>query len=88
MDLRPVFAANLCRLRNAKGLSQVDLARNAAVNRTYLNRLESGRIYPGLEVIGKLAIALEVEPAEFLRLPAKKRGLSKLGGRIRVRDVT
>ena len=75
MDLRPVFAANLRRLRYAKGLSQVDLARRAEVNRTYLSKLESGGIYPGLEVIGKLAIALGVGPGEFLRLPTKRNGM-------------
>ena len=71
-DLRPIFAANLRRLRNEKGLSQAGLARRADVNRSYLNKLESGRIHPGLEVIGNLATALEAEPAEFLRLPRSK----------------
>jgi transcriptional regulator with XRE-family HTH domain len=73
MDLRQVFAANLRRLRNAKGLSQEDLAYEADVNRSYMSTLEKGASYPGLEVIGKLAAVLEVEPAELLKLPAKKR---------------
>ncbi len=72
MDLRQVFAANLRRLRHAKGLSQEDLAHEADVNRTYMSKLERGGSYPGLEIIGKLAAVLEVEPAEFLKLPPKK----------------
>jgi len=72
MDLRQVFAANLRRLRHAKALSQEDLAYEAGVNRTYMSKLEKGGSYPGLEIIGKLATVLEVEPAELLKLPARK----------------
>ena len=71
MDLRPVFATNLRRLRHARGLSQEALAHEAGVNRTYMTKLESGTRYVGLEVIGKLAQALEVDPAELLKLPPK-----------------
>ena len=73
MDLRQVFAANLRRLRHAKGLSQEDLAYEADVNRSYMSTLERGATYPGLEIIVKLACVLGVEPAELLRLPAKRR---------------
>lgn len=72
MDLRQVFAANLRRLRHAKGLSQEGLAYEAGVNRTYMSKLEKGGTFVGLEIIGKLAKALDVEAAEFLKLPAKK----------------
>jgi transcriptional regulator with XRE-family HTH domain len=57
----------------AKGLSQEDLAHEAAVNRSYMSKLEKGASYPGLEIIGKLATALDVEPAELLKLPARKK---------------
>ena len=70
MDLRQVFAANLRRLRHEKGLSQEGLAYEAGVNRTYLSKLEKGASYAGLEIIGKLAAVLEVEPAELLKLSA------------------
>jgi transcriptional regulator with XRE-family HTH domain len=65
-DLRQAFAANLRRLRHAKGISQEDLAYDADVNRTYLSKLEKGVSYPGLEIIAKLANALDVEPADLL----------------------
>jgi len=61
MDLRTTFAANVVRLRRAKGLSQEALAYEAGVNRSYLARVEARRPYVGLKVIGKLAEALEVE---------------------------
>ena len=69
MDIRQVFAANLRRLRHEKGLSQEALAHDAAVNRSYLSRLEKGATYAGLEIIARLAAVLAVEPAELLRLP-------------------
>jgi transcriptional regulator with XRE-family HTH domain len=72
MDLRQVFAANLRRLRHAKGLSQEDLAYEADVNRTYMSKIEKGGTWVGLEIIGKLARVLKVEPAELLRLPLRK----------------
>jgi transcriptional regulator with XRE-family HTH domain len=65
-DLRQAFAANLRRLRHARGISQEDLAYSAEVNRSYLSKLEKGVSYPGLEIIAKLANVLGVEPAELL----------------------
>jgi transcriptional regulator with XRE-family HTH domain len=72
MDLREVFAGNLRRLRYAKGLSQDDLAYEAKVSRSYLSQLEKGAFYASLKVVGKLADALDVEPAELLRMPDKR----------------
>jgi len=65
-----VFAANLRRLRHEKGLSQDDLAYEAEVSRSYLSQLEKGAFYASLKIIGRLAEALGVEPAELLKLPA------------------
>jgi transcriptional regulator with XRE-family HTH domain len=72
MDIREVFAANLRRLRHAKGLSQEELADAASINRTYLSKLETASTYAGLEIIAKLAQVLEVEPGELLKVPPPK----------------
>jgi transcriptional regulator with XRE-family HTH domain len=72
MDLREVFATNLRRLRHAKGLSQDDLAYDAGVSRSYLSQIEKGVFFASLNIVGKLATALDVEPAELLKLPPKK----------------
>jgi transcriptional regulator with XRE-family HTH domain len=72
MDLRGVFAANLRRLRNAKGVSQDELAFEANVNRSYLSQLEKGTFYASLNVVGRLSEALGVEPAELLPIPQKR----------------
>ena len=72
MDLREVFAANLRRLRNAKGVSQDELAHEANVSRSYLSQLEKGTFYASLNVVGRLSEALGVEPAELLKIAQKR----------------
>jgi transcriptional regulator with XRE-family HTH domain len=67
MDLRDIFATNLRKSRNAKGMSQDDLAYEAGVSRSYLSQLEKGKFYASLKIIGKLAAVLNIEPAELLR---------------------
>jgi transcriptional regulator with XRE-family HTH domain len=69
MDLRDIFASNLRRLRNAKGLSQDDLAYDSGISRSYLSQIEKGTFYASLRVIGRLAESLAVEPADLLKLP-------------------
>jgi transcriptional regulator with XRE-family HTH domain len=44
------------------------------VSRSYLSQLEKGSFYASLKVIGRLAEALEVEPAELLKLPPRTAG--------------
>jgi transcriptional regulator with XRE-family HTH domain len=73
MDWRQVFAANLRRLRHERGISQETLAYEADVNRTYISKLEKGISYAGLEIIGKLAAVLGVEPAQLLILPLRSK---------------
>jgi len=72
MELRQLFAANLRRSRHAKGLTQEELADAAEINRTYLSKLETAQTYAGLEIIGKLASILDIEPFELLK-PSSKR---------------
>jgi transcriptional regulator with XRE-family HTH domain len=72
MDLREVFAANLRRLRNARGVSQDELAYEAHVSRSYLSQLEKGTFYASLNVVGRLSEALGVEPAELLKKPQRR----------------
>jgi transcriptional regulator with XRE-family HTH domain len=68
MDLREVFAGNLRRLRHAKRMSQDDLAYEAEISRSYLSQLEKGAFYASLKIVGKVAQALDVQPAELLKI--------------------
>jgi hypothetical protein len=59
------------------------------------SKLEEGASYPGLEIIGKLATVLEVEPAELLRIsPARLSRVAIRGNRVlinnalRIRDTS
>jgi transcriptional regulator with XRE-family HTH domain len=73
MDLRPQFAENLKRLRKARGISQEQLANDAGIDRAYMSRIEREVTYVGLEIIGKLADVLQVEPVDFF-MPSPKEG--------------
>jgi transcriptional regulator with XRE-family HTH domain len=73
MDLRQIFATNLRKARHAKGLSQEALAWDAGMDRTHLSEIENAKTWVGLEIIGKLAAVLEVEPAELLMPPRRGR---------------
>jgi transcriptional regulator with XRE-family HTH domain len=72
MDLRETFAANLRRLRNAKNLSQDDLAYEAEISRSYLSQIEKGAFHVSLKIIGRLSEALEVDPTEFFKANKRK----------------
>jgi transcriptional regulator with XRE-family HTH domain len=65
MDLRHRFATNLRRIRHNRGISQEALAYEAGVDRAYVSRIERAVTYVGLEIIGKFAEVLKVDPAEF-----------------------
>ncbi|MCP3462134.1 helix-turn-helix domain-containing protein [Bradyrhizobium sp. CCGUVB23] len=71
MDLRQLFATNLRRVRHARKFSQEQLAHDAGVDRAYVSRVERAATYVGLEIIGKLADVLEVDPVEFFRRPSR-----------------
>lgn len=73
MELRGTFGRNLVRLRRAAGWTQEELANEASVDRAYISRLEAGKKNASLDMIARLAVALDVEPAEFLKVPPKVR---------------
>jgi len=54
------FAMRLKQLREARGLTQEELAKKAGVSRAYLARLEMGRHDPPLSRLRTLAKALRV----------------------------
>lgn len=72
MDLRHRFATNLRRVRHEKGISQEALAYEAGVDRAHVSKIERAVTYVGLEIIGKFAKVLEVDPIEFFKPPTRK----------------
>jgi len=71
MEIRTTFAANLKRYRKAKGLSQEDLAHRADLDRTYISALERCVYAASIDVVGRIAEALEVKPSDLLVEPVE-----------------
>jgi transcriptional regulator with XRE-family HTH domain len=67
MRLRETVARNLRRLRQAKGLSQEELADRAGINRNYVGMLEREQHAATIDMLEKLAEVLETDPVEFFR---------------------
>ena len=67
MSLRGIVAGNLRRLRHAKGISQEELADRADIDRNYVGKLEREENAATVDMLEKLAVVLEIDPAEFLR---------------------
>ena len=64
-DPLDIFAANLRRLRQERGLSQEGLAHDAGLNTTHVAKIERTEREPGVRTVAKLAKALGVPAAEL-----------------------
>ena len=73
MDIREVFARNLRRYRRAAGLSQEELAHRSEIDRTYISSLERGVYAASIDVVDRLATALELQAADLLIRPSTSR---------------
>ena len=67
MSIREVLAQNLKRYRALRGLSQEELAHRADIDRTYISSLERSQYAAGIDVVERLATALDLQPIELLR---------------------
>lgn len=66
---RQVLAANLHRLRKARGLSQDALAENARLHRTFVGSVERSERNVSIDNIERLAKALGVTTSDLLSEP-------------------
>jgi DNA-binding XRE family transcriptional regulator len=67
-ESHPNIAAGVRAWRQQRGLTQKQLAFAAHLPRTYISRIENGRILPGLSTLERVAIALHIGlPALFDR---------------------
>lgn len=69
-----MLARNLRKARQAKGLSQEELAHRAGVDRTYVSALERRVYAASIEVVDRLARELDVDAADLLRRPTRREG--------------
>lgn len=66
-QMRGVVAGRVRRLRTERGWSQRQLAERADIDRTHLARFETQAINVSLDVLFRLALALEIRPARLLK---------------------
>ena len=71
MDGRQLAAWNLRRWRVRRELSQEKLAVDAAVDRTYVGRMERGLENPTVGVLDRLANAFSIHISEFFKMPSR-----------------
>jgi transcriptional regulator with XRE-family HTH domain len=63
---KAVLAANIKAIRHSRGLAQEKLALEAGVDRTLVSKIEREIANPSLEILVKLAVALNVDIARLL----------------------
>lgn len=69
-----VFGAVLREKREAAGISQEQLADRAGLHRTYVSLIERGKRTASIEVVRKVAKALNVSMASLIDETEKRRG--------------
>lgn len=83
-----LFAARLREVRLSRGLSQVELGRRASVTASYIWRLESAGASPGIDLVARLANALETTSHDLMPATAPPEAAKTLGDQIRSRIET
>ncbi|WP_168122782.1 helix-turn-helix transcriptional regulator [Paenibacillus sp. HB172176] len=61
---------NIRIIRKTKGLSQEQLALRAEINASYMGQVERGEKNPTIEVLGKIASALQTPLEKLVNVPA------------------
>ena len=69
MEIRARLGLNMRRLRQSKGWSQEEFAHEAGLHRTYVSDQERGARNPTIDVVDKLAVALDVKVGALLDEP-------------------
>lgn len=66
MSLRAILARNMRQLRQSKDLSQEELAARAEITSNYVSSLEREEYAASIDVLERIALALDVEPTALL----------------------
>jgi len=65
MQERELFGRNVRRIRESKGWSQDMLSEKSGLHRTYISGIERGARNPTIEVVFKIAKALEIKTSSL-----------------------
>ncbi|HRZ80182.1 MAG TPA: helix-turn-helix transcriptional regulator [bacterium] len=66
MNIRIKFGSRLKHLRKFRKMSQDAVSLASGVDRSYLSEIENGKVSPTIDVIDRIAQALDVAPKELL----------------------
>lgn len=66
MGLKQTVAGNVKRLRLERGYTQEELSARAGINRNYTGMIERRERSPTVDVLEKLAKALDIDPVALL----------------------
>jgi transcriptional regulator with XRE-family HTH domain len=67
-EWKAIVGNNVKRLRKAKGLTQEQLAVDSGIDLTYAGGIERGKRNPSLEVLVRIAAALDVRLGELFEV--------------------
>ena len=73
MTLKQIFVQNLKEFRKKEGYSQMKLAEHCDTAPSYIGQIETGRKFPSMEMIEKMASILKIEPYHFFKEPKDSR---------------
>lgn len=76
MEIREILAVNLKRARKTKRLSQEELADRVGIDRTYVSALERQLYAASIDLVARLAEALDLAPHQLLTPPGAERQAS------------
>lgn len=65
------MAINMRRLRHEQDLTQEELAARAELSMRYVGSIERARVSASVSVLGRLSVALKVDPCDLIRPPQK-----------------
>lgn len=77
MVLKYEIGARIRQFREARGLTQVELANRLHISSGRLSNWEQGACRPNADILAKLCRALEVSPSELLDLPTPEQNLTE-----------
>ena len=72
MERQALFGSRIRSIREAANLSRENAAERAGTGANYLGEVERGEKFPTLEMIERIAAALEVSPSAFFEYEAEE----------------
>ena len=74
-NIRSVLSYNMKSRRKALGLSQIDLAEKTGSAANYISKIEAERQFPSVEMIEKLADALQIDTVDLFSPSSQQKSL-------------